>query len=61
MAKKWIQGAIKKKGALHKALGVAPGKKIPASKLKIKESDSPLMKKRKNLARTLGKFHKKGK
>ena len=34
MAKeKWIQGAIKKPGALHKELGVPEGKKIPAKKL----------------------------
>ncbi len=61
MVKKWIKGAIKKPGALHKALGVPAGKKIPASKLKVKESDSPTMRRRKNLARTLGKIHKKGK
>ena len=33
MAKNWIQGAIKHKGALHKELGVPEGKKIPAKKL----------------------------
>lgn len=33
MAEKWIQKAIKKKGALHKELGVPMGKKIPAKKL----------------------------
>lgn len=33
MATDWIQGAIKKPGALHKELGVAKGKKIPAKKL----------------------------
>jgi hypothetical protein len=31
--KKWIQGAIKKPGALHKELGVPEGKKIPEKKL----------------------------
>ncbi len=31
--KKWIQGAIKHPGALHKELGVPKGKKIPAKKL----------------------------
>lgn len=56
--KKWIAGAIGKKGALHKALGVKPGQKIPASKLVIKKSDSPTMVKRKNLAKTLSKFRK---
>ena len=31
--KKWIQKAVKKPGALRKALGIKKGKKIPASKL----------------------------
>jgi hypothetical protein len=35
---------------LHRELGVAQGKKIPASKLAIKASDSPLEKKRKQFA-----------
>lgn len=39
-----------KKGALHKDLGVAQGKKIPSSKLKIKKGDSPLEKRRKQFA-----------
>lgn len=56
MATKWIQKAIKKPGALHKALHVPEGKKIPASKLRVKESDSPTMKKRKVLAKTLRGF-----
>jgi len=33
MAKKFIQGAIKKPGQLHRDLGVPQGKKIPASKI----------------------------
>lgn len=56
--KNWIQGAIKKPGALHKALGVPSGKKIPTNKLAIKKGDSPVMKKRKNLAKTLGRMNK---
>ncbi len=56
MAKQWIKEAIKKPGALHKALDVPADKKIPAKKLAIKESDSPLMKKRKSLAKTLRGF-----
>ena len=32
--KKWIQKAIKKPGALHRDLGVAPGAPIPPSKIK---------------------------
>lgn len=58
MAKNWIQKAISKPWALHKALKISTGKKIPANKLKIKESDTPLMKKRKSLAKTLGKINK---
>lgn len=61
MAKdKWIQGAIKKPGALHKSLGVKKGEKIPESKLKKAEhSKNPTTRKRANLAETLKKFHKK--
>ena len=57
---KWIAGAIKKPGALHKALGVAKGKKIPESKLKKAEhSKNPKTAKRAKLAETLKSFHKK--
>ena len=56
MAEKWISKAIKKPGALHKALGVPADKKIPAKKLAVKESDSPTMKRRKTLAKTLRGF-----
>lgn len=56
MAEKWIQKAIGKPGALKKALGVPAGKKIPASKLAVKSTDSPKMAKRKNLAKTLRGF-----
>lgn len=38
------------KGLLHKSLGVPQGKKIPASKLAIKASDSPAERKRKQFA-----------
>jgi len=58
MAKNWIAGAIKKPGALHSALNIPQSKKIPASKLSVKEGDSSLMKRRKILAKTLGKMHK---
>jgi len=40
-----------KEGALHKALGVPLGQKIPASKLQPKPGDSALMAKRKTFAR----------
>lgn len=60
MAKeKWIQGAIKHKGALHKELGVPEGKKIPESKIKKAEhSKNPKLRKRAVLAETLKKMHK---
>lgn len=58
---KWIQKVHMKKGALHKQLGVPQGEKIPKSKLKDKPSDTPLMRKRKNLAQTLIKIAKKKK
>jgi hypothetical protein len=62
MAKKWIAGAIEHKGALHRALGVPEGEKIPASKMasaskKAKKSGGKLAKML-NLARTLKGFHK---
>ena len=56
----WIAGAIKKPGALHKALGVPVGQKIPAKKLATAAKNaSPLMKKRLALAKTLTSFKKK--
>ncbi len=58
--KNFIQAAIKKPGALHKALHVKEGEKIPVSKLKAAEhSKSPLMRKRATLAETLKGFKKK--
>lgn len=57
--KRFIQEAIKKPGALRKALHVKKGKKIPLSKLKKAEhSKNPTMKKRAVLAETLRKLHK---
>ena len=57
--KNWIKGAIKHPGALHKALHVKQGEKIPAKKLKVKDSDSPKLKRMKTLAKTLKKMRKK--
>jgi len=56
--KYWIKGAIKRPGALHRALRVPRRKKIPKSKLKVKKSDTTRMKRMKNLARTLARFHR---
>lgn len=54
MAKeKWIQGAIKKPGALHKELGVPEGKKIPAKKLEAAAEKPGKEGKRARLAETL--------
>jgi hypothetical protein len=46
------------KGLLHKNLGVAPGKKIPASKLAVKKTDSAAVKKRKVFALNAKKWNK---
>lgn len=61
MAKeKFIQKAIKKPGALRKALHVKEGENIPKAKLKKAEhSKNPTMRKRAQLAETLGKLRKK--
>lgn len=57
--KKWIQKAIKNKGALHKDLGVPQGKKIPEKKLeKASNSSNKTVAKRANLAKTLRRLHK---
>ena len=57
MAKNWIKGAIKHPGALHKALGVPMGKKIPASKLAAAAKKGGKLGKRARLAQTLKKMH----
>lgn len=57
--KKWIQGAIKHPGALHKALHVKKGEKIPEAKIKKAEhSKNPKLARRARLAETLKKMHK---
>jgi hypothetical protein len=55
--KKWIQKAHIKKGALHDELHIPENKPIPLSKLTIHSGDSPMLKKRKTLAKTLRKMH----
>lgn len=57
--KKWIQGAIKHPGALHKELGVPAGKKIPAKKLDAAAKKSGVVGRRARLAKTLKKMHRK--
>jgi len=56
---RWIQKAVGKPGTLHTALGVPQDEKIPEEKLEVKPSDSPKMKKRKILAKTLKKITRK--
>ena len=54
----WIAGATKNKGALHRALHVPEGEKIPAKKLaQGAKSDSPKIRKEVSLAKTLKKMH----
>lgn len=53
MAEKWIQEAIKKKGALRSALGAKPGKPIPEKKLAAAAKKPGVMGKRARLAETL--------
>ena len=58
---KWISQAVKpsRKGALHRALGVPEGEKIPAKKLKAAgDSDNPRIRKEAALAKTLKGFRK---
>lgn len=58
MAEKWIAGAIKKPGALHREMGIAPGKKIPEKKLEKAARAGGKLGERARLAETLKGFHK---
>lgn len=59
MAEKWIQGAIKKPGALRKAMGAKKGKNIPKGKLEEAAKKKGVTGQRARLAQTLGKLNKK--
>ena len=59
MAKKFIQKAIKKPGALHKELGVPMGKKIPEKKLEKAAHAGGKLGERARFAETLKGFKKK--
>lgn len=62
MAKKnWIAGALGKPGALHTALHVPAGQKIPRSKLEEAIAAGGKVGKEAQLAETLEGFHDKGK
>jgi hypothetical protein len=55
----WIKGAIKRPGALHKALHVPLEQKIPEGKIKVAEhSSNPRLRKEAQLADTLSKLRK---
>lgn len=56
MAKDWIEGAIKKPGALRKALGAKKGEPIPAGKLAAAAKKPGKMGQRARLAQTLKKM-----
>lgn len=62
MAKDWIKKATRNKGALHRDLGVKPGQKIPAKKLKKAEhSKNKKTAARARLAEELKGFNKRRK
>lgn len=56
---KWIQEAIKHKGALREELHVKKGKKIPAKKLKAAAKKKGKEGRRARLAETLSKLRKR--
>ena len=59
MAKKnWIQGAIKKPGALRKSLKIKKGQKIPLKKLQAAAKKSGKLGKRARLALTLRRLRR---
>ena len=55
----WIQGAIKKPGALREQLGVKKGETIPKAKLAAAAKKGGKLGQRARLAITLGKMNKK--
>ncbi len=59
--KKFIQGAIKKPGALHKQLGVPQGKTIPKAKIESAAKKGGKLGQRARFAETLEKLRPKGK
>ncbi|MEJ0093807.1 MAG: hypothetical protein WDN46_10290 [Methylocella sp.] len=60
MAEKWMSGAVKHPGALHRELHVPMGQKIPDAKIKTAEhSDNPVERKRAFLAETFAQ-HRPG-
>ena len=60
MAKDWIAGATKNKGALHRALDIKPGEKIPIRMLDKASHSSGKLGKEARLAETLRNLRAKG-
>ena len=58
MAKNWIAGATKNKGALHRNLGVPAGEKIPKKKLAAAAKKSGKVGKEARVDETLEGMHK---
>jgi len=58
MAKNFIKSAIKRPGALHRALGVPQGKKIPASKIKAAAGKGGRLGREARFAQTLAKIRR---
>ena len=56
MAEKWIQSAIKKKGALREQLGAKKGEPIPAKKLAAAAKKPGKLGQRARFAETLKKL-----
>ncbi len=57
MSHKWIAGAIKHPGALHRSLGVPQGKKIPLAAIAAAAKKGGKLGRRARLAQTLRSFH----
>ena len=57
--KRWIQKAKIKPGGLHKSLGIAPGKKIPKSKIAKAAKKGGKVGRQARLAQTFAKMKKK--
>ena len=57
--KKWIAGATKNKGGLHKSLGVPADKPIPVAKVRAAAKQPGKVGKQARLALTLRKIKKK--
>ncbi len=54
----WIAGAIKTPGALHRALGIPQGQKIPEGRVAAAAKRPGKVGEEARLAQTLRKFHK---